>query len=633
MNFFNISNLKIAIVIVYDALIAIIALWLAILLRYDFTLPADTLNLFKNYGFIYAIICTGFYIKYNLHKNIWHYTTARDLMRFCYATVFAILIGGIALSLTIGLTHFPRSVFIILPLIQIALSAAPRIFLRLWHDKVFQTALQPSHINQENNILLVGVSDATDLFIRQTRRKRPSPYNILGAIDVNALQKGRLFHGIQILGSLDDLTKALITLEKKNTPVKQLIISDLTGPKLKQVIDIASEKEIAIKRIPSISNLKDGKTLTDLKPVMIEDLLGRDPVQLDMTTIQNFIENKIVLVTGAGGSIGRELSRQIATHSPKKLLLLDHSEDALYHVDMELTKKHPNLPIESLLVDIKNKDDIQSLFKTYNPEIVFHAAAYKHVPMIEKNPISGVENNFIGTKILVDTAIEFKTEKVVIVSTDKAVNPTNVMGATKRAAEMYSLAVSKETKTHVMAVRFGNVLGSNGSVIPLFRRQIMEGGPVTLTHKDATRYFMTIPEATQLILQAGAQGKGGDLFMLDMGESVRILHLAEEMIRLSGLKPYEDIGIEITGLRPGEKLYEELWYDAEGMSKTPLEKTFLVNPKSLSKTETEEKTLKILDACKQENAFKTVQNLKELVKEYQPAQNSPYVKLRDKKGV
>ena len=551
-------------------------------------------------------------------------------MRFCYATIFAVFTGGILLLFTVGLTYFPRSVFVILPLIQIALSATPRIILRLWHDKVFQTALKKDIIQAENNVLLIGVGDATDLFIRETRRKKPSPYNILGAIDHDGSQKGRLFHNIPVLGGLSDLTKVLIHLEKQNTPVKQLIISDITGPALKQVIDMASEKEIIMKRIPSISNLKDGKTLTDLKPVMIEDLLGRDPVNLDMSSIEELIQEKNILVTGAGGSIGRELSRQIAHHNPKNLTLVDHSEDALYHVDMELSKKYKDLKINSILIDIKNVEDLKNVFKENKPEIVFHAAAYKHVPLIESNPISGLENNFIGTKNLVDTAIDFKVKRVVIVSTDKAVNPTNVMGATKRAAEMYSLAISKDTETHVMAVRFGNVLGSNGSVIPLFRKQIMEGGPLTVTHKDATRYFMTIPEASSLILQAGAKGKGGDLFMLDMGERVRILHLAEEMIRLSGLKPYVDIGIEITGLRPGEKLYEELWYDAEGMSKTPLEKTFLVNPKTLSQNETKEKTANIIKACQKENAFMAVQMLKDLVKEYQPADNSPYVKLRDK---
>ena len=626
------ARLKTGFVIFYDAIIAVVSLWLAVLLRYDFTLPEGTLQLFKNYGFVYAVICSIFYIRLNLHKNIWHYTTARDLMRFCYATVFAITLCGFILIFTVGLTYFPRSAFIILPLIQIALSAAPRIILRLWHDKVFQTALKDRATHAENNVLLVGVGDATDLFVRETRRKNPSPYNILGAIDHDGSQKGRLFHNIPVLGGLDELTKTLIHLEKQNTPVGQLIISDLTGSALKQVIDIASERQVIMKRIPSISNLKDGKTLTDLKPVMIEDLLGRDPVKLDMSSIEGLIKNQTVLVTGAGGSIGRELSRQIATHKPKNLLLVDHSEDALYHVDMELAKNHADLNIASILIDIKNLEDLKTVFKENKPQIVFHAAAYKHVPMIEKNPISGLENNFMGTKNLVDTAIKSKTNRVVIVSTDKAVNPTNVMGATKRAAEMYSLAASKGTQTQVMAVRFGNVLGSNGSVIPLFRKQIMEGGPLTVTHKDATRYFMTIPEASSLILQAGAKGKNGDLFMLDMGERVHILHLAEEMIRLSGLKPYDDIGIEITGLRPGEKLYEELWYDAEGMSKTPLEKTFLVNPKTLSQSETEEKTAKIINACKEENAFMAVQMLKDLVKEYQPADNSPYVKLRDKQG-
>lgn len=631
MNFLNKSFLKTSFVIVYDAFIAVIALWAAVLLRYDFNLPPGTETQFKMYGFGYAVVSSLFFIRLNIHKNIWRYITARDLTRLSYGVVFAILFSATALTVTAGLTHFPRSVFFILPLLQIALSATPRIVFRLWHDKVFQTALLPRQSTKENNVILVGVGDATDLFVRETSRKKPNNYNILGAIDIDGGQKGRVFHNIKVLGGLDDLPRLLIKLERANKPVGQLIISDLQGPKLKELIDLASQKEMTIKRIPSISNLKDGKTLTDLKPVMIEDLLGRDPVQLDMTSIHNLIQGQTVLVTGAGGSIGQELAKQIASIGPENIILLDHSEDALYHIDFAIAKQHPNLRKTCMLVDIKNSHDLNRIFSEFKPSVVFHAAAYKHVPMIEANPISGLENNLFGTKTLVDCAIEHDTQKVVIVSTDKAVNPTNVMGATKRAAEMYSLAKAKNTQTQVMAVRFGNVLGSNGSVIPLFRKQIMEGGPLTVTHKDATRYFMTIPEAASLILQAGAHGQSGDLFMLDMGERVRILHLAEEMIRLSGLKPYQDIGIEITGLRPGEKLYEELWYDAEGMSKTSLEKTFLVNPHTLTMEETLEKTSKIWQACEEENALKAVQMLQELVKEYQPANNSPYKALKGAK--
>ena len=573
------------------------------------------------------VICAAFYVYFNLHKNIWRYTTARDLMRFCYATVFAIAAGGFILSTTLGFENFPRSVFIILPLLQIAVSASPRIFLRLWHDKVFQTALN-SHKSQEN-VLLIGVNDAADLFVRENRRQKPMRFNIVGAIDEDNNQKGRLFHGIPVLIALDNLAKTLLSLDKKGFPVKMFIIAEAKGEVLKKIIDIAAAQNIIVKRIPTISNLKDGNKLTDLKPVLIEDLLGRDTVELDNSSIADLLNNKTILVTGAGGSIGRELCRQIVKHNPEHMLLLDHSEDALYHVDMEFYKKYPKIKRTSILVDIKNKDDINNVLKEHKPSIIFHAAAYKHVPMIEANPISGIENNLLGTMTLTNAAIEAGVPKMVIVSTDKAVNPTNVMGATKRAAEMYSLGASKDTSTDIIAVRFGNVLGSNGSVIPLFTKQIIEGGPLTVTHKDATRYFMTIPEASQLILQAAAKGHGGNLFMLDMGESVKIVHLAEQMIRLSGLTPYEDIDIEITGLRPGEKLFEELWYNEEGMEKTDMEKTFLVNPNSLSKKETQEKVAAIEAACQQQNEFLAVQTLKELVKEYQPSHNSPYQALND----
>lgn len=620
-------HIKALIAILFDAGVAFASLWLAVLLRYDFdTSFLNSLNL-SLYATVYTGICVGFYYHFKFHRSMWRYTTARELIRFSYATLFAMATSALLLVATVGFEGIPRSVIIILPLLQVALSSGPRIILRLWHDRVFQTALMNK--KDLNNALIVGVSNSADLFIREYHRKRTQTFKIVGAVDKDPNQVGRLFHGVPVFDTNENLNKVLTQLDKKGFPVQTLLIANLVGEALKQVVDIATVRGLEVKRIPSVSNLKDGKKLTDLKPVMIEDLLGRDPVQLDNSSITSMIRGETVLVTGAGGSIGRELCRQIATHNPEHILLLDHSEDALYHIDMEFAKKWPNIKRTCLLVDIKNKDDIFNTLENYKPKIIFHAAAYKHVPMIESNPISGIENNLLGTKNLTDAAIQNNIPKMVMVSTDKAVNPTNVMGATKRAAEIYSLNASQGTKTEMMAVRFGNVLGSNGSVIPLFRKQITEGGPITVTHKDATRYFMTIPEASQLILQAAAKGSDGNLFMLDMGDSVKIMHLAEQMVTLSGLKPYEDIDIQVTGLRPGEKLYEELWYDAEGMDKTDMEKTFLVQPKGPEKSEVLIKVDAIETACIQQDPFKAVQNLKSLVKEYQPAANSPYTALNN----
>lgn len=623
---FKVKNLKPFIAITFDACIAGLSLWFAVLLRYDFNLPDGNETTFAIYSLIYTAVCSAFYFGFKLHKNIWRYTTARDLIRFCYATIFALCVSGILLSFN-GFHNFPRSVFIILPLLQIAISSTPRIILRLWHDKVFQTALTSR--KSQKNVLLIGINDLADLFVRENGRGKPVKYNIVGATDENKTQSGRLFHGIPILGAIADIQKTLLNLDKKNLPINTLIIAEANGENLKKIIEVAAALNIQIKRIPTISNLKDGKVLTDLKPVLIEDLLGRKSVTLDNSSITQSLKGQTVLVTGAGGSIGSELCKQIALQKPAHMLLLDHGEDALYHIDMIFHKTLPDIKHTNILIDIKNVADISNVIMEHKPSIIFHAAAYKHVPMIEENPISGIENNLLGTMNLADAAIKHNVKKMVMVSTDKAVNPTNVMGATKRAAEMYALSVSKKNETEIMAVRFGNVLGSNGSVIPLFKRQILEGGPLTVTHKDATRYFMTIPEASGLILQAAAKGKNGNLFMLDMGESIKIMHLAEQMIRLSGLKPYEDIDIKITGLRPGEKLFEELWYSEEGMEKTNMEKTFLVNPNSLTTEETIKKTNEIKLACSQENAFLSVQRLQDLVKEYKPADNSPYKALRD----
>ena len=347
----------------------------------------------------------------------------------------------------------------------------------------------------------------------------------------------------------------------------------------REIIKICNSTGVKLKTLPGIYELINGKiSINQIRDVEIEDLLGRDPVELNMEGIEEYIKDKVILITGGGGSIGSELCRQIVKFNPKKLVILDIYENGAYDLQMELNFKYPNIDKDVVIASIREKKRLEEVFEKYNPDVVFHAAAHKHVPLMEANPKEAIKNNVVGTLNLAKTADKYKVKKFVLISTDKAVNPTNIMGATKRMCEMIIQSINKESKTEFVAVRFGNVLGSNGSVIPLFKKQIKEGGPITVTHPEINRYFMTIPEAAQLVIQAGSMAKGGEIFILDMGSPVKILDLANDLIRLSGLEPEKDIKIQFTGLRPGEKLYEELLMDEEGMTNTNHKKIFIGKP-------------------------------------------------------
>ena len=374
--------------------------------------------------------------------------------------------------------------------------------------------------------------------------------------------------------------------------------------------------------LPSLTEIITKENLfNSLRDVEIEDLLGRDPVELDNNNIKSLIQDKVVLVTGGGGSIGEELCRQIMLHDPKQLLMLDIYENSLYDIELELKSKYPNSDIKAIIANIRDEQRMFDLFEEFSPEVVFHAAAHKHVPLMENNPSEAVKNNVFGTYNLVNACDKYKTKLFILISTDKAVNPTNVMGATKRMCEMIIQAKDKESETEYVAVRFGNVLGSNGSVVPLFKKQIQEGGPVTVTHKDITRFFMTIPEAVALVLQSITYAKGGEIFVLNMGEPVKIYDLAKSLIELSGLKLGEDIDIEITGLRPGEKIYEELLMDEENLQKTSHEKIFITEPMNFTMNDIEEKLDSLRVLIDDDITDKT--QIKDTLKECVPTYTSP----------
>ncbi len=431
-------------------------------------------------------------------------------------------------------------------------------------------------LSKGKRTLIVGAGAAGNLLLREIRKHPDAAYNVIGFVDDDPEKRGLRLSGVQVLGA----TSHLRGLVRKHA-IEEVIfaIPSCNNELMRRVIANCERTKARFKTLPGITAIVDGNvSMNQIKDVEIEDLLGRDPVLLDQTAIRNYLTDKRVLVTGAAGSIGSEICRQVARFKPAKLVLFDHAETPLFYIEKELAAAFPDLRLIPMVGDVKSQERVEAVFDEFCPDVVFHAAAYKHVAMMEYNPAEAVLNNVLGSKIVADAAHKTKVRNFVMVSTDKAVNPTNVMGATKRSAEIYVQGLAAKSQTKFTTVRFGNVLGSNGSVIPLFKEQIRNGGPVTVTHKDVVRYFMTIPEASQLVMQAGCIGRGGEIFVLDMGEPVRILSLAEELIRLSGFIPYKDIDIQFNGLKPGEKLFEELLIDGEGIKPTSHKKIRVMAP-------------------------------------------------------
>jgi FlaA1/EpsC-like NDP-sugar epimerase len=431
--------------------------------------------------------------------------------------------------------------------------------------------IRDEYLNQKSklgkNTLVIGAGKSGVNLLNEIRREPELNLRVSGFLDNEETKLGAHIHGIPVLGLLDDLEKIILKYK-----IEEVIIAipDLTGKEISKIFKTTDEFKIQTKILPTIQDFISNHSISykQLREISVEDLLGREAVSLEIELIRSYLMDKVILITGASGSIGSEISRQVAHFNPKKIILFDQAETPLYQIDYELKKTFPKISFESIIGDVKNISRIVSIFDRFNPEVVFHCAAYKHVPLMEMNPSEAVLNNIQGTKNVADISRLRGVERFVLISTDKAVNPVNIMGASKRIAELYIQFITPNTKTKFITVRFGNVLGSNGSVIPRFKEQISKGGPVTVTHPEIIRYFMTIPEASQLVLQAGSMGEKGEIFILEMGEPVKILSLAEEMIRLSGLQPYKDIKIEFSGLRPGEKLYEELLLDLEGIKAT-----------------------------------------------------------------
>jgi len=555
-----------------------VALWmaglvLALLLRFDFEIPAPFLKLAPTFLGMSLVIRTLVHWRLGLFHGLWRYSSARDLLSLIKAATLAsvLIAAGWAFA---GTGNFPRSILVLDYAFSILIIGGLRFGIRTIHDIGKSTAAPKSADGgARRRILVLGAGDAGETLMREIVRTHSRRYEAVGFLDDSTRKHGEQIHGVTVLGPIADVAH-LVEARKIDEVI--LAIPSMRGKEMRRVVELCRPTGVTLRTVPALSSLIDGTvTVSQLAEVKIEDLLGREPVELDTAAIHSFLDDRVVLVTGAGGSIGSELCHQIARFSPKRLVLIEQAENSLFEVHRALLAAFPDVTTVPYIADVCDSKRLDQVFEAERPAVVFHAAAHKHVPMMEANPGEAIKNNVFGTKKVADAAARYGAASFVMVSTDKAVNPTSVMGVSKRTAEVYVQALSQRTSTQFVTVRFGNVLGSAGSVIPIFKKQIAAGGPVTVTHPDMKRYFMTIPEACQLILQAGAMGRGGEIFILDMGEPVKIVDLARDLIRLSGLTPEEDIPIVFSGMRPGEKLFEELSFDAEKAQKTRHEKIFV----------------------------------------------------------
>ena len=562
-----------------DFLIIILSFYISLFLRFDGNIPTFFVNNFKKYILAIVLIKVVIFYLFNFYKIYWKVASIEELVNLAFGVFtpnFMIFLYVLANR------KFPLSVIGISAILDFLLIGFARFVLRYRSDK--SKSCEP--INSiKNNIMIVGAGEA-GILVLDEYRKHPNLGQVTSFIDDDDEKKGQYIKGIEVDGSISQIPSIV---KKKNIDEIILAIPSLDDEDRKYILDTCTKTNKKVKVLPGIYEIIDGKfDVSKIRDVEIEDLLGRDSIKLDQSSLSGMIKDRTIMVTGGGGSIGSELSRQIAKYQPKKLVILDIYENNAYSIQMELERKYKDdLDLEVVIESIRDRERMDYIFNLYKPDIVFHAAAHKHVPLMEDSYISAIKNNVFGTKNLLEISDKYQVKKFVNISTDKAVNPTNIMGATKRIIEIMLQTINQHSKTDYVAVRFGNVLGSNGSVIPLFKKQINDGGPVTVTHPDIIRYFMTIPEACQLVLQAGAIAKGGEIFILDMGEPVKILDLAENLISLSGLVPYKDIDIVFTGLRPGEKLYEELLLNLENSDKTSFEKIYIEKPEEHNTKELE----------------------------------------------
>lgn len=601
--------------------------YLAFIIRFESIISSFYLNIFLKYLPLLLAFRLLFFIRFGLYKGLWRYASISDLIKIMNSATFGSLLFFVTTQYIVGELSYPRSIYILDWLLFVLISGGVRFFIRIFREYMFS---EPSI----KRILIVGAGDTGEMIVREMKNNHAFPYEPIGFIDDDKYKKGLTIHGIPILGTIDKLPSIIM----KHQP-DEILIADTEEPQetIRRVYDISKPYNIAIKKVPGIDDILNGNisvakrlgqalieanllteeqlskalelqrieggkigenlvrlgyiseerlvsflntrfVLSQIKPISLVDLLQREPVKTDIESVKEFINGKVVMVTGAGGSIGSELCRQIINYNPSNLILIDRYENNLFEIDLELRNEGHGLKMTTLIGDIQDKRFIETIFSVYRPNIIFHAAAYKHVPLMEYNPVEAVKNNILGTRNVIEACRRYCSDHFVLISTDKAVNPTSIMGATKRIAEYLTISTNSLCQTKFSVVRFGNVLGTNGSVLPIFQEQLKKGGPLTVTHPEIKRFFMLVPEAVQLVLIAAAIGDGGEIFVLDMGKPIKIVDLAENFIRLSGFIPHKEIKIKFTGLRPGEKLYEELFDHSERIIPSSHKKLFIAVP-------------------------------------------------------
>lgn len=595
-----------------DLILIVFAYIFALMLLHEFRVPLLDRGTFSLHVGVITLIYIAVFYLFHLYGSLWSIAGYYDYMNIVLANglsvVFVLTYNFILVNHDVS-----YSVIIVAALIILLGSISSRMFFRVYRRiNKHKRPVDPEVTSAIRRVLIVGAGQAAAMIIKEIRNHRELLMDVVGLVDDAQYKQSSHISGYRVLGK----TKNIPAIVKEHRIDEILLaIPSLSHEDRRKILDVAKTTPAKLKTLPGVYELVDkGINIKSIRDVEISDLLGRKEIHLNNDKIEEYIKDKVVLVTGGGGSIGSELCRQITTLQPKQLIILDIYENNAYEIETELRRKYPELNLTTLIASVRDQRKIEKIFKDYRPEIVFHAAAHKHVPLMETSPEEAVKNNVFGTLHVANAAKKFKSERFILISTDKAVNPTNIMGASKRLCEMIVQTLDAETTdTDFVAVRFGNVLGSNGSVIPLFKEQIKNGGPVTLTHEEITRFFMTIPEAVQLVLQAGSYAQGGEIFVLDMGEPVKIYDLAENLIRLSGYEPHKEMEIKVTGLRPGEKLYEELLMAEEGLESTPNELIFVGRPNGFDK-DTLRKTLRDLEETLQDEAMTAVK-VKEMIRE------------------
>ena len=595
------------ILMIVDVLCIIFSLYGSLILRFEGTIKQEYISNINQVLPIIIILNLIVFIWMKMYKSLWQFASMVELFNIVCATIVGSLINIAVFEITNN--DLPESCYFLYFLLLTLCLGFTRFTYRLL--RIYKLHIHPKSRRELQRVMIIGAGLAGEKTYREIVYNPTIFKQVVCFIDDDVNKQKKQIHNVSVYGGRDKIIEAA---KKFKIDEILLAIPSIDRQDMADILNICKETKCQIKRLPGIYQMINGDIhISDYKDVEIQDLLGREPIKVNLEDIMRYVNGKVVMVTGGGGSIGSELCRQIAASGPKQLIIVDIYENNAYDIQLELRHNYPTLNLEVMIASVRNSKKMDKLFATYQPDIVYHAAAHKHVPLMEDSPNEAVKNNVFGTLNVVKAADKYKTEKFILISTDKAVNPTNIMGATKRICEMIVQTYNKHSQTEYVAVRFGNVLGSNGSVIPLFKKQIKEGGPVTVTHPDIIRYFMTIPEAVSLVLQAGAFAKGGEIFILDMGEPVKIADMARNLIKLSGYEPDVDIKIEYTGLRPGEKLYEELLMKEEGLQDTPNHLIHIGKPIELDEETFFNKLTNLKEAV-----YKETSDVRSLVKEIVP---------------